>query len=233
MIQLLPSNRAQRLRLIVLLFVCALLAYFNRAQCAFMINRFTVLYYYLRYSPQEGDVVFQSLPHDRDLVDAIEGITRSPYSHCGVVVRNDKNQWVVIESIVNVHETPLFLWMLRGRGADFTAYRLDSKYLPLIPQFKKNLLSYLGCPYDHDYNMKDDRAVYCSDLVYLAFYKASGEPMGKLEKLGDLDWKPYEHFIQSEQGGALPLDRVMITPASLARAPELHQVYHTGIYSNE
>ena len=34
------------------------------------------------YSPREGDVVFQSLPRG-DLVDAIEGITNSPFSHCG------------------------------------------------------------------------------------------------------------------------------------------------------
>jgi hypothetical protein len=186
-----------------------------------------VLYYYFCYSPQEGDVVFQSLPHN-DLADAIEGITQSPYSHCGVVIRNHKNQWVVIESIFNVHQTPLFLWEFRGRGAAFTAYRLDPKYLPLIPEFKKSLLTYTGRPYDFDYNMTDDRAVYCSDLVYLAFSKASGEKMGNLEKLGDLDWKPYEPFIKSEQGGALPLDRVMITPASLARAPQLHEVYRSG-----
>jgi len=230
MIRILPSNRAGRLRLLTLFIVLAILAYFNRAQCAFLISRAPVLYYYLRYSPQEGDVVFQSLPHDGDIVDAIEGITRSPYSHCGVVLRNDKNQWVVIESIMNVHETPLFLWMLRGRGGAFAAYRLDSKYSSLIPEFKKDLLSYLGHQYDYNYDMTNGQTVYCSDLVYLAFEKASGEKMGTLEKLGDLDWKPYEHFIEYDQAGKLPLDRVMITPASLARAPQLHEVYGAAFY---
>ena len=175
-------------------------------------------------------MLFQSLPHDGDVVDAIEGITHSPYSHCGVVLRSDKNEWVVVESIFNVHETPLFLWMIRGRGGDFTAYRLDPKYSEIIPEFKKDLLSYLGHPYDHDYDMTNGQAVYCSDLVYLAFYQASGEKMGKLEKLRDLDWKPYEQFIESVQGGRLPLDRVMITPAALAQAPQLHETYRTGFY---
>ena len=224
MMRLLPSNRAGRLRLLTLLFVLALLAYFNRAQCAFLINRSPVIYYYFRYSPQEGDVVFQSLPHDGSIVDAIEGITHSPYSHCGVVLRNDKNQWVVIESIMNVHETPLFLWMLRGRGGAFAAYRLDPKYSSHIAEFKSDLLSYLGRQYDYNYDMTNGQTVYCSDLVYLAFEKASGEKMGTLEKLGDLDWKPYEHFIEYDQGGKLPLDRVMITPASLSEAPQLHLV---------
>ena len=181
MIPFLPSNRTERLRLFALMFVFALLAYFNREQCSVLITRVPVLYcYYFCYSPQEGDVVFQSLPHG-DLVDAIEGITRSPCSHCGVVLRNDKNQWVVIESIYNVHETPLLSWMLRSRDGNFAAYRLDSKYSPLIPKFKKDLLSYMGRPYDFDYDMTNGQSVYCSDLVYLAFDKASGEKMGTLE----------------------------------------------------
>jgi len=49
-----------------------------------------------------------------------------------------------------------------------------------------------------------------------------------VEKLRDLDWKPYEQFIKTEQGGRLPLYRIMITPASLARAPQLKEVYQSG-----
>jgi len=228
MIRFIPPSRVGRFRLLGLLFVFGVLAWIYRAPSAFLISRLPVLFYYCRYSPQEGDVIFQSLPHT-DLVDAIEGITHSPYSHCGVVVRNKKGKWLVIESIFDVHGTPLFLWEMRGRGGNFAAYRLDAKYTPLIPEFKKNLLSYRGHPYDFDYDMTNTHgAVYCSDLVYLAFNQTTGEKMGTLEKLGDLDWKPYKQFILSEQNGALPLDRAMITPASLARAPQLHEVYQTG-----
>lgn len=226
--RLLPSKPAERMRLVAMLIVFALLAFIYQDQTAFIFSRAPVLYYYFCYAPKEGDVVFQSLPHG-DLVDAIEGITHSPYSHCGVVLRNEKNQWVVIESIFNVHETPLFLWLFRGRGGNFAVYRLDPKYAPLVPEFKKDLLSYSGQAYDFDYDMAKGNGVYCSSLVYLAFDKASGEKMGTLEKLGELDWKPFEHFIQAEQYGKLPLDRTMITPASLARAPQLHMVYATGL----
>ncbi len=99
--KLLPSKRAEQLRLAAMLFVFALLACLFHAQTYFLISRLPVVYYYFRYAPREGDVVFQSLPHG-DLVDAIEGITHSPYSHCGVVLRDAKGQWVVIESIFNV-----------------------------------------------------------------------------------------------------------------------------------
>ena len=213
-----PSNRADFIKLTLLLCAILSVAYFAHVQDYF---------YYLQYQPEEGDVIFQSLPHN-DLVDAIEGITHSPYSHCGVVLRDKNNLWVVIEALGNVAETPLLGWIKRGRSGNFTVYRLDPKYVPLVPEFKKDLLSYQGWPYDFNYDMNNGNSVYCSDLVYLAFGKASGEQMGTLEKLRNLDWKPYEDFIKSDQGGLPPLDRVMITPASLARAPQLKEVYQSG-----
>jgi len=213
-----PATRAGPLKLALLLCALVVVAYFGHVQD---------YYYFYTYSPQEGDVIFQSLPHN-DLVDAIEGITHSPYSHCGVVLRNQSGVWVVVEAVGPVVETPLLGWIKRGRGGGFTVYRLDPKYDSLLPKFKSDLLSYLGRPYDFNYDMTNGNSVYCSDLIYLAFEQATGEKMGTLEKLRDLDWKPYEDFIKSEQGGGLPLDRVMITPASLSRAPQLKEVYHGG-----
>jgi hypothetical protein len=213
-----PANRVGNLKLALLFCAFLIVAYFAHFQDYF---------YYFRYSPKEGDVIFQSLPHN-DLVDAIEGITHSPYSHCGVVLRDKNDVWVVIEALGPVGETPLLGWIKRGRGGDFAVYRLDPKYEPLIPEFKKQLLAFLGRPYDSNYDMSNGHAVYCSDLVYLAFNSAAGEKLGTLERLRDLDWKPFEDFIKSEQGGGLPLDRVMITPASLSRATQLKEVYHSG-----
>jgi hypothetical protein len=210
-----------------MLVVLVVLGIIFRDQTVFVYSRVPAIYNYFKYEPQEGDVIFQSLPHN-DLVDAIEGISHSPYSHCGVVLRDEHNNWVVIEAIGEVRETPLISWILRGRGGYFTVYRLDSTHLPLVPQFKTALLTYRGMPYDMDYDMMRNKSeVYCSSLVYLAFQKATGEQMGKLEKLGDLDWKPFSGFIMEDQLGHLPLDRVMITPASLSRAPQLREVYQS------
>jgi hypothetical protein len=217
---ILPSTTAGKLRFSVLLVALICTAYFSKIQ---------VLYYYLSYSPQEGDIIFQSLPHG-ELVDAIEGVTHSPFSHCGVVIR-DGNKWVVIESISNVHTTPLLRWMQRGRGAGFAVYRLDCKYQNKISDFKRNLKSYLGLPYNYEFTMSD-KEMYCSGLVYKAFLKTTGEQMGSLQKLGDLDWKPFEDFIKSDQGNELPLDRVMITPDSLSHAKQVHEILKEGIYTN-
>lgn len=214
--RVLPATLRGKFRLGVLLALLLTVAYFTHAQ---------VIAYRLGYSPQEGDIIFQSLPH-ADLVDAIEGITHSPYSHCGVVL-NEKGRWVVLESIGHVRETPLFQWMQRGRSAAVTVYRLKPEYQKRMPEFRQQLLAYTDYPYDYDYEITD-KAIYCSELPYQAFLKITGQPLGKLEKLGDLDWKPYEAFIRSVQGNKLPLDREMITPKSLSEAPQLQEVYRRG-----
>ncbi|XHR28072.1 MAG: YiiX/YebB-like N1pC/P60 family cysteine hydrolase [Chthoniobacteraceae bacterium] len=211
-----PSSRAARLRLLALVVVLAVISYVFHVQSAL---------YLLSYHPREGDILFQSLPHD-PLVDAIEGVTHSPYSHCGVVIKSG-DHWVVIESIFDVHETPLLRWLTRGRSGGFAAYRLDSRFEKAIPNFKKELLAYTGYPYDFDYSLSD-QAIYCSELPYKAFKKATGEELGKIEALGDLDWKPYNGFIKSVQG-KVPLEREMITPVSLAKAHQLKEVFRKGI----
>jgi len=223
-----PASRGGRFRLLALILLVAVAGWIERGPCYEFVSRLPAISHYFGYSPQEGDIVFQSLPHG-DLVDAIEGITHSPYSHCGVVLQNEKHDWVVIEAIGNVHETPLLLWEARGRNGAFTAYRLDAKYEPMIPKFKDALLSRLGLPYDFNYDISNQNGAYCSSLIWLSFEQVTAEKMGNLEKLRDLDWKPFEAFIETEQGGGLPLDRVMITPASLARATQLHEVYRGGM----
>src|SRR4051794_5021268 len=73
------------------------------------------------YEPQDGDIVFQSLPHG-DLVDAIEGVSQAPWSHCGVVVF-EQGRWLVAESIGHVTKTALPLWIMPGRKGVFEVYR--------------------------------------------------------------------------------------------------------------
>ena len=64
------------------------------------------------YNPQVGDIVFQSLPKG-DLVNIIEGVTHSPFSHCGIILKKD-DKWVVNEAIGDVHSIPLYIWILRA-----------------------------------------------------------------------------------------------------------------------
>jgi len=181
------------------------------------------------YTPKEGDVVFQSLPGGVDLIEAIEGATHSPFSHCGMVEKYD-GQWVVLEAIEPVKRTPLFLWIWRGRGSRFAAYRLKPELQAAVPAMLAGAEKFMGHPYDSRYRM-DDEFIYCSELVFKGYRAATGKDLGKLMRLGDLDWKPYMDTIIKYDGctpETPPLDRLIITPRDLALAPELARVYNWG-----
>ncbi|MDZ7616924.1 MAG: YiiX/YebB-like N1pC/P60 family cysteine hydrolase, partial [Patescibacteria group bacterium] len=177
---------------------------------------------YWQYQPREGDVVFQSLPYSR-LVRAIEGATRSPYSHCGVVAKRD-GRWVVYEAYDGVSATPLREFLFRGRNQGFAVYRLKEDRQQYVPAMLECVQSYLGRPYDVRYRF-DDEAIYCSELIFKAYRTATGgEELGTVVKFGDLNWKPFEETVQHYEPGPVPLDREMITPKDLALAPQLELV---------
>lgn len=172
----------------------------------------------------EGDILLQSLPHGA-LVDAIEGVTRSEWSHCGVLIQRD-GRWEVAEAIGEVRTTPLALWLLRGRGHKVEAWRLKNPPSPeaLHAALQRGLVSLLGRPYDFRYAPEDD-AIYCSELVHKLYERELGVVLGRWERLGDLNWRPHEAFVRQMENGALPLDRVMVTPVGLTRSPLVERVF--------
>jgi hypothetical protein len=178
------------------------------------------------YQPQEGDLVFQSLPNS-ELVVMIEGATQSPWSHVGMVVK-EGDDWYVYEAIGPVKKTPLVEYVKRSRGGACAVYRLKEKFQKNIPQMIKASKKYKGRPYDSRYRM-DDELIYCSELVYKSYKDATGKGLGKLVSLGELNWKPYEKSIRKLEGGPPPLDRKMITPRDLAKAVELKLVTSHGV----
>lgn len=178
------------------------------------------------YQPVEGDILFQSLPNPPglDLVDAIEGSTGSPYSHCGMVFQED-GSWQVIEAIGPVKITPLDDYIARGRGKQVWAYRLDETSRKKVPAALTAMKKDLGKHYDPRYRF-DDEAIYCSELIWRGWKAATGKELGTTVTLGSLNWQPYQAVIEAIEGpGNLPLDRKMITPRDLAKAKELRRVF--------
>ena len=209
---LLPESRAGRIRLAILLAVLSGLVVFHRLDRVLAVAL---------YSKREGDIVFQSLPRN-DLTDAIEGISESPWSHCGVLVR-DGGKWMVAEAIGDVHLTPLYKWVFRSRQCRFAAYRLDAMTDAGAPRLRRAIDAFMGKPYDYHY-APDDSEIYCSELVVKAFERGLGIKFGQWQRLQDLNWQPFEKFIRSMEDGALPLEREMITPVALTRSPLVHRV---------
>lgn len=171
---------------------------------------------------REGDILFQSLPHG-DLVDTIEGVTQSEWSHCGILIRRD-GTWYVAEAIGEVRYTPLYLWVVRGRASKVAAYRVKELPPDSSQALNSGVRALLGRPYDFRYAPEDDE-IYCSELVYKVFDRSLGIRIGTWERLGDLNWEPYEAVIRDMESGGLPLDRLMITPVGLTRSPLVEQVH--------
>lgn len=173
------------------------------------------------YNVHEGDFVFQSLPHS-DLVDAIEGITQSPYSHCGIVEKKN-GDWYVIEALGSVHETEISQWIQRGRDGHFVAYRLNKVLEVKTETILDAAREYFGRPYDIHYEF-DDEKIYCSELIFKAVKKATGIELGKVQTIAELNWKPYEVVALAIEG-RMPLERRLITPKAITEAKELIKIY--------
>lgn len=175
------------------------------------------------YQPAIGDIYFQSLPPSA-LVVAIEGVTQSPYSHCGILNKVD-DEWVIHEAIGPVRAIALETWIMQGMRQDYDVYRLKPEYRSKISELSAATKPYMGRPYDIQYDF-DDEKIYCSELIFKAFKTVYGEELGEVVKLGDLNWEPHEAFIR-HIAPSLPLERKMITPQHMADAAQLEQIFES------
>ncbi|MCB9757347.1 MAG: hypothetical protein H6753_02845 [Candidatus Omnitrophica bacterium] len=170
---------------------------------------------------QHGDFIFQHLPGE--LTAMIADMTKSQYSHCGIIVKKPTG-FVVLQAIGPVKETPLNEWINYGVGKRFTIVRLKKKFQSDIPAIISQGYKFVGKPYDIQYQW-DDQKIYCSELIYKAVFNATGLRLAEFVRLGDMAWQPYEQTIRQITGGELPLDREMITPESLVVSDKVDVVY--------
>lgn len=128
---------------------------------------------------------------------------------------------MVLEAIGPVKYTGLYDYVSRARDRKFHVYRFREEYEKHIEPTISEAKEYIGVPYDIRYRL-DEEAIYCSELIYKAFKKATGEELGKLQSFGELNWEPYRStVIKYEGSNTIPVDRLMITPISLSRAKQL------------
>lgn len=116
-------------------------------------------------------------------------------------------------------------------GGTVDAYRLKQEFQARVAELLDTVRTFLGRRYDFRFQL-DDRKVYCSELIYTCFKKAYADTLGRLVRLGDLDWQPYERSIRRLERGPVPLDRLIISPQALSEAAQLDLVYR-GIRSSD
>lgn len=186
---------------------------------------------------RSGDLIFQTNVNSQ--MPAILLATHSIYSHVGVVHKSEKGI-MVIEAMRHVTERPLADFIHSGWGERFTVLRHAGLNDAQREAIVKNAGHYIGRPYDFVFYQNEDK-IYCSELPYLA-YKASGLPLGNLQKIGDLHldnfavrklfserWKMHpacqEAGMTAESCWKKVLEEPIITPVSVAEDARLTTVY--------
>jgi len=174
---------------------------------------------------RNGDVVLQTSASAQST--AIQIATRSPYSHTGLVEVAPDGVFV-IEALGKVSRTPIAAWIRRGDGRRYTAIRKRD----LTPEAGAAVVTaaraFLGKKYDARFEWSDDR-IYCSELVAKAYQRGANASAGRMQRVADLNIAPILAAARARYGDKLPLDRKVLTPASLAEDPgfvTVHDDFH-------
>lgn len=166
---------------------------------------------------KNGDLIFQTSLSGQS--KAIQLATKSKYSHCGLIYK-EGNNYFVFEAIQPVKRTPLDKWIARGQERKFVIKRLKNAEQILTPptlaKMKQIGDQFDGKNYDLTFEWSDDK-IYCSELIWKIYQRATGIEIGKLEKLSDFDLtnEAVKKKMKERYGDKLPKEETVISPASI------------------
>lgn len=189
---------------------------------------------------QSGDIVFQESGNAQSA--AISLASMSLYTHTGIVEIGSDGRARVVEAAGPVRTTALEDWMARGTAGRITVKRMKGLDAAAAGKVLEAAHALDGRPYDfYFFNGRD--AIYCSELVHLAFKDGAGIEAGKPETIQSLniDNSAVRSLIESRwrdyplcrDGKAVDFDtcyqrilqQTLVTPASVARDPKLETVF--------
>ena len=116
--------------------------------------------------------------------------------------------------------TPLSKWIARGENGKYVIKRLKNANSVLTPStlndMKKVGYEFKGKDYDLTFEWSDDK-IYCSELIWKIYKRATGIEVGKLEKLSDFDLtnSAVKSKMNERYGAKIPLNETVISPAAI------------------
>lgn len=170
---------------------------------------------------EDGDVIFQQI--EGSLGDLISDVTESPMNHCGLVMLEGEDVFV-LEASDRVTKTPLEEWIRRGRGSRFAVLKPVNLSGSQKVRVVEAAGEFLGRPYDFKYRL-DDEYIYCSELVFKAYLKGAGVKISETRKLEEMNIKGHEDSIKKLVEGPIPLKREIITPVRIYNSPFFYRAY--------
>jgi hypothetical protein len=176
------------------------------------------------FALQDGDIVFSGSAFGQGA--AIIAATGSPYTHCGVVFKQD-GRWMVIEAVQPVSVATLEDFMARGRKEAFTARRLKTAIAPdAFQKAREWAAAQVGRDYDVRFGW-DDKKLYCSELVW-KIYQQAGIELCPPRRFRDYNLQRPEvrKMIEQRYGSMdrLPMDEKVVAPSDLAASKLLMEV---------
>lgn len=178
---------------------------------------------------QDGDIIFHKSQSSQS--SAIEEATGSPWSHVGIIVKNGADNYVA-EAIQPVTITSLRSFVSRGKNSEFRVYRFkhyNNKTMKM--KLYSTLKTYYGKNYDIYFEFGDER-IYCSELVNKVFKTVTGEEVGRLQKMKELNLNgPHvQKLIQdrlADIGKELDPNELIITPINQMYGKDMVLVYNS------
>lgn len=173
-----------------------------------------------------GDLIFQTSQSAQS--KAIQLATKSKYSHCGIVYK-EGDKFYVFEAVQPVKRTPLDKWIARGKGGHYVIKRLKNADKVLTPAALKKMqqvgATFNGKNYDLTFEWSDDR-IYCSELIWKVYQRATGIEIGKLEKLSDFDLTSdaVKAKMKERYGNNIPKDEIVISPQAIFESDLLETI---------
>lgn len=151
---------------------------------------------------KEGDIVFQTSTSQQ--APFIIAATRSPWSHCGIIVEKSDGLYV-LEAVSTVKLTPYDQWVKRGKGgiARMKRYTED----PVKIKYSK----YLGKSYDSAFKFGNDKW-YCSELVYDIYKRQLGVELCKPRPVSDYHVSKAKNLMKKR---GISKDQLVVAPSDL------------------
>ena len=175
---------------------------------------------------KNGDLIFQTSLSNQS--KAIQLATNSKYSHCGIVYI-EKGAFFVFEAVQPVKTTSFEKWIARGENGKYVIKRLKNAEQVLnsetIQKMKNEGEHFKGKNYDLTFEWNDDQ-IYCSELIWKIYQRATGIEIGKLEKLRDFDLsnEVVQKKMKERYGDKIPIDEIVISPAAIFNSELLFTV---------
>jgi hypothetical protein len=166
---------------------------------------------------KNGDLIFQTSLSGQS--KAIQLATDSKYSHCGIIY-SENGQFYVFEAIQPVKTTPLDKWIARGKDGHYVIKRLKNEPQVLTAETLQKMQlegnKFKGKNYDLTFEWSDDK-IYCSELIWKIYQRATGIEIGKLQKLSDFDLtnEAVKKKMKERYSDKIPTNEIVISPAAI------------------